>query len=152
MRKTAYTSENSDRLVDWKAYYLKCENAKSNLVFYAGDLQFLQKLLDTHFEEMVKNGNLDEMRESLIRFQDLCYNYGRLKKRVKDQQGNLISIIEGSLKINSDILINEQTEIENKMALLTTDFKLVEKEILSIADHLLGHKKKDEIPTLDNPI
>ncbi len=146
MRKAAYTSEISNSSVDWKNHYLKCENAKSDLMFYAGDLQFLQNLLDTHFEEMVKNGNLDEMRESLIRFQDLCYNYGRLKKRIKDQLRNLISIINGSIKSNLDVLINEQTEIEKKTALLTTNFKLVEKEILSIADHSLGVKKEDEIP------
>lgn len=142
MRKAAYTSENSERLVNWKTYYLKCENVKSDLVFYAGDLQFLQKLLDRHFEEMVKNGNLDEMRESLIRFQDLCYNYGRLKKRVEDQLGNLINMTKGTLKINPDILINEQIEIENKMAQLTRDFRIVEKEMLSIADHLLEIKKE----------
>jgi hypothetical protein len=142
MRKAVYTSEKSGRLINWKAYYLECENAKSNLVFYAGDLQFLRNLLDTHFEEMAKNGNLDEMRESLIRFQDLCYNYDHLKKRVKDQQSNLIN---GSLKINPDMLILEQTEIENKMVQLTKDFRIVEKEMLSIADHLLGIKNEGEI-------
>lgn len=145
MRKAVYTSENSERLVNWKTYYLKCENVKSDLAFYAGDLKFLQKLLDTHFEEMVKNRNLDEMRESLIRFQDLCYNYGCLKKRVKDQLGNLISMTKNTLKINPDILINEQIEIEKKMAQLTRDFRIVEKEMLSIADHLLEIKKEGGI-------
>jgi hypothetical protein len=112
------------------------------LVFYAEDLQFLQNPLDTNFEEMMKNGNLDEMRESLIRFQDLCYDYSHLKKRVEDQQGNLMALIKDSLKINPDILIHEQIEIERKMVQLTTDLKLVEKEILSFADQLLGIKKE----------
>ena len=144
MEKSAFTSDVLNKPKVWHTYYTKCEKVKSDLALYSKDLLFLQQLLDRYFDEMVKNEHLDEMRESLIRFQDLCYDYDRLKKRVKDQQCHLLDIIKGTSSYNHDTILKEQSSIENGNVLLEKDFKSVKKEILIIAEYILQQKRDNE--------
>lgn len=150
MNNTTSTSDILKNPNDWQAFYLKCENVKSELMFYTKDLRFLQKLLDRYFDEMVKNENLDEMRESLMRFQDLCYNCDRLKKRVKDQQSQLLDIIKGISSYDHDNILKEQLGIIHLKSVLMKDFKMVKKEMFTIADHVLQVKKGNESFTYHN--
>jgi len=144
MGKAALTSNVLNKPTAWHTYYTKCEKIKSDLAFYSKDLHFLQQLLDRYFDEMVKNEHLDEMRESIIRFQDLCYNCDRLKKRVKDQQSHLLDIMKGASSYNDDTILKEQSSIENGNLLLAKGFKSVKKELLIMAEHVLQKKKENE--------
>lgn len=144
MEKTILTSDILNRPTDWQTYYSQCEKIKSNLVIYSKDLRFLQQLLDRYFDEMVKNENLDEMRESLMRFQDLCYNCDRLKKTVKDQQSHLLDAIKGASAYDPETLIKEQSGIENRNSTLMKEFNMVKKEMFTIADHVIKTHKDNE--------
>ena len=144
MGKAAFTSNVWKKPTEWHTYYTNCEKVKSDLALYSKDLRFLQQLLDRYFDEMVKNEHLDEIRESIIRFQDLCYDCGRLKKRVKDQQSHLLDIIKGASSYNNDTILKEQSSIENINVLLVKDFKMVKKEMLIIAEHVLQEKEGNE--------
>ena len=144
MKKVLYTSDILNKPTDWQNHYLKCEKVKSDLVFYSKDLHFLQQLLDKYFDEMVKNEHLDEIRESLIRFQDLCYDCDCLKKRVKDQQSHLIDIIKGASSHDHNAILMEQSGIENRNALLLKELKIVKKEMFAIAEDSLQDKKDNE--------
>ncbi|NNK18578.1 MAG: hypothetical protein HKP49_05445 [Maribacter sp.] len=147
MEKTVYPSGILGKPTNWQNHYLKCEEIKSELVLYTKDLRFLQQLLDRYFNEMVKNEPLDEIRESLMRFQDICYNCDRLMKRVKDQQSNLINLMKSTSDQGHDTLLKEQMNIENRSTLLNKNFKIVKKEMFTIADHVLETKKVNENPT-----
>jgi len=144
MEKTAHVSDILNKPTDWKNHYLKCEKIKSDLACYSKDLRFLQQLLDRYFDELVKNENLDEMRESIIEFQDLCYNFDGLKKRVKDQQSHLIDIIKTASSHDHDAILKEQSSIEKCNAQFVKDFKMVKKEMLIIAEHVLQEKRNSE--------
>jgi hypothetical protein len=144
MKNVLQTSDIFNNPSDWQNHYTKCEKVKSDLVLYSKDLLFLQQLLDTYFDEMVKNEHLDEIRESLIRFQDLCYDCDRLKKRVKDQQSHLIEIIKGASPHDHNAILIEQSGIENRNARIVKELKMVKKEILLISENVLQEKKDDE--------
>lgn len=141
MENVLYTSDILNKPADWQNHYLNCENIKSELAFYSKDLRFLQQLLDRYFDEIVKNEHLDEIRESIMRFQDLCYNCDSLKKRVKDQQSHLIDIIKAAASHDYNAILKEQSSIENGNVLLVKDFKMVKKEVLIIAEHVLQEKE-----------
>ncbi|EAR01747.1 hypothetical protein [Maribacter sp. HTCC2170] len=144
MKNIASNPDIVKKPIDLQLNYSKCEDLKTELMFYSKDLRFLQQLLDRYFDEMVQNENLDEMRESLMRFQDLCYNCDRLKKRVKDQQKRLIDLMKGEKSLSHEALLLEQSSIEKSKTSLMGDFKMVKKEILTIADHVLQVKKDNE--------
>jgi len=150
MEKTVHPAGILGKPTNWQNHYLKCEEIKSELVFYTKDLRFLQQLLDRYFNEMVKNEPLDEIRESLMRFQDICYNCDRLMKRVKDQQSNLINLMKSTSDQAHDTLLKEQIKIENRSTLLNKNFKIVKKEMFTIADHVLETNKVNENPTYKN--
>lgn len=144
MKNVLYTSDNLNKPTDLQNHYLKCEKVKSDLVFYSKDLHFLQQLLNKYFDEMVKNEHLDEIRESLIRFQDLCYDCDCLKKRVKDQQSHLIDVIKAASSHDHNAILIEQSGIENRNALLMKELKMVKKEMFAIAEDSLQDKKDNE--------
>ena len=144
MKNVSYTSDILNKTTDWQNHYLKCEKIKSDLAFYSKDLLFLQQLVDQYFDEMVKNEHLDEIRESLIRFQDLCYDCDRLKKRVKDQQSHLIDIIKGASSHDYKTILKEQSSIENGNVVLMKELKMVKKEMFLISEHVLQEKKDNE--------
>ncbi len=144
MKNVSYTSDILNKTPDWKNHYLKCEKIKSDLALYSKDLRFLQQLVDRYFDEMVKNEHLDEIRESLIRFQDLCYDWDRLKKRVKDQQSHLIDIIKGASSYDHNTILKEQSSIESGNVVLMKELKMVKKEMFLIAENVLQEKKDNE--------
>jgi hypothetical protein len=144
MKNVSYTSDILNKTTDWQNHYLKCEKIKSDLAFYSKDLLFLQQLVDQYFDEMVKNEHLDEIRESLIRFQDLCYDCDCLKKRVKDQQSHLIDIIKGASSHDYNTILKEQSSIENGNVVLMKELKMVKKEMFLISEHVLQEKKDNE--------
>ncbi|MBD1261041.1 hypothetical protein HZY62_10615 [Maribacter polysiphoniae] len=121
----------------WNTYLKECEQLKSKLEVQTKDIRFLQQLLDRYFDEIVQNENLDEVRESLMRFQDLCYTCGRLKKRLKDHQNRLGGIIKGASDYDPRAIYKEQSWIKKNITSLITDFVAVEKEILIIADGVI---------------
>lgn len=121
----------------WNTYLIECEQLKSELQAQTKDIRFLQRLLDRYFDEIVHNGNLDEVRESLMRFQDICYTSGHLKKRLKDHQKRLGGIIKGASDYDPRAIYKEQSWIKRNIASLITDFVAVEKEILIIADGVI---------------
>jgi len=130
--------------IDWQDYYSKCADIKSDLAFYTDDIRFLQQLLDKYFQEMAKTENLDEIREILMRFQDLCFIHGQLKKRLKDQQHNLVGIIKGAPEVSPDKLISEQSIIKKQFVLFEVGFKTVKKEMLTMADDVLEVRKEND--------
>ncbi len=144
MEKTAFTSDIYNSPSNWQTYYTQCEKVKSDLVIYSKDLRFLQQLLDRYFDELVKNENLDEMRESLMRFQDLCYDCDRLKKRVKDQQRHLLDTIKGTSAYDPNTILQEQSGIENRKSTLMKEFKTVKKEMFALADQVIQANKDNE--------
>ena len=144
MKIEEQTSDILDKPIEWQTYYLKCEKIKSDLADCSKDLRFLQQLLDRYFNEMVKFENLDEMRESLMRFQDLCYNCDRLKKRVKDQQSRILDIIKRTTKNDPSVSLKEQSAIEKLKSIFMKDFKMVKKEMLAIAEHAVQGTKENE--------
>lgn len=141
MKKVTSTSDILNLKETWQKFNQECDKLRSELACYNKDLRFLQQLLDRYFDEIVQNENLDEIRESLIRFQDLCYNCGRLKKRVKDQQNKLIEMINGSPGHDPSTIKKEQSWIEKRKASLMKDFKVVKNEILIIADNVIQINK-----------
>lgn len=120
-----------------QAYMKECEKFKSDIAVKMKDIRFLQQLLDRYFDNIVQQGNLDEIRESLMRFQDLCYDCSRLKKRIKDHQRLLVDILKGNENLNINTLTNEQNWIMKEKDTLTHDLIAVEREILVIADNVI---------------
>lgn len=144
MKQVASHSGIMNTSIDWQAYYKECEIVKSELMIYSKDLRFLQQLLDRYFDKMIEIENLDEMRESLMLFQDVCYNCGRLKKKVKDQQKSLIEVIKGSNVYDQNTILDNQRAIKTSKLALMDDFKMVKKEMYLIANHIIKVKKDNE--------
>ena len=141
MEKVKSNPDKLNPIGTYQKYIQECENLKSELALNNKELSFLQQLLGRYFDEIVHTENLNGVRESLMRFQDLCYNCGRLKKRVEDQHQTLVDIINGALDYDPISVQKEQTWIEKCKSSLIKDCKTVKKEILNIANEVIQLNK-----------
>ncbi|MGB5666686.1 MAG: hypothetical protein WBM53_07550 [Maribacter sp.] len=126
--------------VNLKEHYSRCKDIETNLLFYKDDLQSLKNILDTNFDDLVKNENLDELRESLMALQDLSYDNTRLLKQVKILKTKLLDTINGSSNNNVSELLNETSKLEKKRKKFISNYKIIKKELFGIVDDVLQIK------------
>jgi len=144
MGNTLFSTNVEGKAVNLKAKYSTCNAIEEDLLFYKHDIQSLQSLLDTNFDDMVKIENLDEMRESLMGLQDLQYDNNLILKQVRIQQNKLRDAIEDKSTNNKLVeLINEQSKLEKKKKKLSSNHKMVKKELISLVYDGLQIKNKN---------
>jgi len=130
--------------VNLKEHYSRCKDIEANLLYYKDDLQSLKNILDTNFDDLVKNENLDELRESTMALQDLSYDNNRLLKQVKILKTKLLEAIKGLSKNNVFELLNEKSKLEKKSKKFSANYKIIKKELFSLVDDVLQFKNRIE--------
>ena len=113
----------------------------SEVKFYSEDLKFVQHITDCNLMEMVAHENLDEVREGIMRLQDITSECQAMEKALADFQGELAQSTSG--KFTAD-LAKEHTAIHQRIARLRANFYTVKNEIFGIAEHVLAIRKKDK--------
>lgn len=117
----------------------------SDLSFYADDLKFLNHLQERYFEEMVAHENLDEIREEVIRFENLRYSCKKLIGAIKLHQRQLSSYIQAEENETKQRFEHEHQKLDVKIKTFVLTFKKTKKEIFSIADTVLERRKENKM-------
>ncbi|WP_422079522.1 hypothetical protein [Ulvibacterium sp.] len=127
--------------MDWQKLYWETDDWVSYLSFYKDELQFLQKLLDRFFEDMVQYQNLDEIREEVMRFQDLKYNCSKLLANTREHRYQLALAMD-----KEDYEQGMTQQIHLRLQKSFQDFTLVftatKKEIQDITKELMESLKQ----------
>ncbi len=127
--------------MDWQKLYWEADNWVSHLAFYKDELQFLQKLLDRYFEDMVQHQNLDEIREEVMRFQDLKYTCNKLLANTREHRYQLALAIDQK-DIEHSMAQQTHLGLQEKLQGFTLDITATKKEIQSITEELLESSKQ----------
>lgn len=130
--------------VNLKKHYSRCKDIEANLLYYKDDLQLLKNILDTNFDDLVKNEYPDEIRESIMALQDLSFDNTRLLKQVKILKTKLLEAINGSSNTNVFELLNEKSKLEKKSKKFSANYKIIKKELFSLVDDVLQIKNRME--------
>lgn len=118
---------------------------KSDLQFYKDDLIFIQHIMDHYLSVILLNENLDEIRESTMRLEDLKYRCNGLLKSIASFRRKIgDSFQEG---VNNALLTGHST-MKVRIKDFKSDFKALKVEIFSIADRAIEIGKKEK-RTLD---
>jgi len=134
--------EKSDTKMDKiEKVYEKTTKWISDCEFYKDDLRFIQHILDRYQMEMTAHENLDEIRESTIRLQEVKYSCSSLSLRIEAYRKKFVKLIPW--EITSD-LKKEYVGLYDKIQTFELEFKAIKKEIFSIADHILEIEKKEK--------
>lgn len=124
--------------------YFKTEEYISELKFYRDDLTFLQHLLDKYFAQMIKIENLDEMRETMMRLQDIKYNGKILLENSEHHLLKITKLIDNSSKTGDKEIYPEHDVLEESVQSFKKKFRNTKTELFSIADHVLELQKKEK--------
>lgn len=127
---------------DFQALYLEVENWISKLLFYTDELKFLQNLLDRYFTELLEHENLDEMRESMMRLQDLKYRCDTLVNRTKKYRNKLTKAEENKELVATENRLPKHQELQDDIANFSKGLNSVKKEIFFLTELVLETKKK----------
>lgn len=127
--------------MDWQKLYWEADNWVNHLTFYEDELQFLQKLLDRCFEDLVQYQNLDEVREEVMRFQDLKYSCSKLLANSREHRYQLALAIDEK---DAEHGMTQQTHLglQEKLQDFTLAFTTTKKEIQGITKELVESLKQ----------
>lgn len=127
--------------MDWQKLYWEADNWVSHLAFYKDELQFLQKHLDRYFEDMVQYQNLDEIREEVMRFQDLKYTCNKLLTNTREHRYQLALAIDEK---DTEHNLSQQTHLglQEKLQDFTLGFTTTKREIRYITKELMESLKQ----------
>lgn len=127
--------------MNWQKLYWETDNWVTHLSFYEDELRFLEKLLDRYFEEMVQYQNLDEIREEVMRFQDLKYTCTKLMANTREHRNQLALVMDKNDDGHGSI---QQTHFRlgKNLQDFTMGFITTKKEIQYITRELLMESPK----------
>ncbi len=141
-------NETENSKSDWQELYLQTEKWISDLSFYTDELRFFNTLHERYFSEMVKNENLDEIREEIMRFQDTRYACEKLLNETKVHLHQLVQVIEnsGANGNAAGIVQQKHQELRQEMTFFELNFKANKKEIFVITQNVLENQKGEKVP------
>ena len=122
-------------------YYRTTENWISDLLFYRDELKFLQHVVDRYYNIMVKLENLDEMREGVIRLNDLKYRCASLLRAIRKLQKRLSERVKTNNYKDPRTIIASHERTSKKFQTFLRDVRASKREIFSIADEVLEMQK-----------
>lgn len=113
----------------------------SALSLYKDEMQFLRRLIDRYYLEVVKIENLDEIREEVMQLQDLGHANETLLKEMVQHRDRLAGFIERpNLALVSDMARTHKS-LQKKMATFKLRFNSAKQEIFGIAHSVLEKMK-----------
>ena len=136
------TKTSVSTTTDFQTLYLEVEKWISKLLFYTDELKFLQNLLDRYFTEILEHENLDEMRESMMRLQDLKYRCDKLVIRTKRYRNNLTEAVDNKDLMAAENRLPKHRELHDDIANFSKGLNSFKKEIFFITELVLETKKK----------
>jgi hypothetical protein len=113
----------------------------SELSLYKDEMQFLKRLIDRYYLEVVKLENLDEIREEVMQLQDLGHANKSLLKEVRQYRDRLTRFMD---RPKDSVLPELQTthkNLQKKMAAFKLRFHSVKQEVFGIANSVLEKMK-----------
>ncbi len=113
----------------------------SELSLYKDEMQFLKRLIDRYYLEVVKLENLDEIREEVMQLQDLGHANKSLLKEVSQYRDRLTLFIDRPKDSVSPELESTHRLLQKKMATFKLRFHSVKQEIFGIANSVLEKMK-----------
>lgn len=122
--------------------YSETEKWISDLGFYADELQFFKKLHNLYFSEMVENENLDEIREEVIRFQEVRFAHEKLVNKTKAHLHQLVLAINAN-DPNSHAIQQKHKTLQQDIEVFVLNFKANKKELFSITQNVLENQKEE---------
>lgn len=127
---------------DFQALYLDVEKWISKLLLHTDELKFLQNLIDRYFTELLEHENLDEMRESIIRLQDMKYRCDKLVVRTEKHRGNISRALENKGLVAAKNILPEHVKLQGDIAIFSKGLNSVKKEVFFITELVLETKNK----------
>jgi hypothetical protein len=113
----------------------------SELSLYKDEMQFLKRLIDRYYLEVVKIENLDEIREEVMQLQDLEHAGKVLLKEVRQYRDRLTRFMDRPKDAEVPELDSAHKTLQKKMATFKLRFNSVKQEIFSIANIVLEKMK-----------
>jgi|GEM_PF-6173107 len=105
------------------------------MVSYKEQVEELQKFLDSHFDAMIQHGNLDEIREEVMRFEDLKYKGEILLVQVRSHRYRLALAMEKELR-DCVHTAQEHSTIHEKLQRFAQGLSMAQKEFEQITTSL----------------
>jgi len=125
----------------WQDLYKLTERWQKNLEFQLYEIEFLERLIDTHFAKLLLLENLDEIRELQ---RDLYHTKNQseaLVQRIQRHLNHITDIIDEPFKYDSSIFRDEHEQLEDDVTEFITEQKVIKLTVFKMTKGVLENEK-----------
>ncbi len=125
----------------WQDLYKLTERWQNNLEFQLYEIEFLERLIDTHFAKLLLLENLDEIRELQ---RDLYHSKNQseaLAQRIQRHLSHITDIIDEPFKYDGSIFRDEHEQLEDDVTEFITEQKVIKLTVFKMTKGVLENEK-----------
>ncbi len=133
--------DTSSKILAW---YAASKEWISTIEFYLDSFFTMKNIIDRYLDKILKNENLDEIRECVMRLQDIRYSCSEALEKVKLHKGVLVEFQDKKLQPIAS-LEKEHLRLKKIMGTCHKNFKEIKNEVFSITEHTLQISKEENL-------
>jgi hypothetical protein len=146
------TSTNIDTLIttdpaeaEWKRLFIITEHWRSDLKFFADELQFLRTLLDKYFLKLIKTENIESTQATVTKLTKLENRRHVFEQKLDRHFSHMTNLIENPFPHDAQMYRDEHAKLEFGMAEFVKDFRELKKEIFQLAKEVMDAEKTNHL-------
>lgn len=125
----------------WQDLYILTEGWQSNLEFQLYEIEFLERLIETYFVNLLLQENLDELRELQIDLYKAKNQSKKISKRIKTHLSHIADILDEPFKFDGSIFRDEHQQLEDDVAEFILNQKVVRLTVFTMTKDVLENEK-----------
>lgn len=126
---------------EWDKLYVLTEHWKSDMMFYADDLRFLNHLIEKYFLWISNKENIDVIQEIEVNLLKIDKQCALLLENVNKHLHHLKELINDPFVYVSDKFRDEHELLEDDLAQFVKEFRNNRKEIFKITKYIVKQEK-----------
>lgn len=122
---------------DWEEIYILTRHWKDDLEFYQNDLKFLQGLIK-RYAIWIKSGENSRAANALLSdLQKLTNDSKLILQKIQDHLENLSSLIQGSNSLSTEVILEDQENLENKITDFIKGFRKNRQQVYLVSEKIM---------------
>jgi len=140
-RKITKKMKNDPVMDSWQSMFVIAEHWQSDLIFFADEVSFFEKLLDKYFIWLLDDNNRDSTRQLISRLTAFEKERASLSREVNLHLSRLANLIENPFAHDGQDSNDKHASLENALAEFFKKFKELKKELFEFTERIVDAEK-----------
>lgn len=130
---------------EWKRLFVITEHWRSDMQFFAHELQFLRSLMDRHFAKLIKEEHIDSTKATVSKLGKLENRRSNCEQKIDRHYHHMTNLIEDPFPHDAQSYRDEHGRLEAAMADFVKDFRAIKMQVFHLAKQVMDEEKTSHL-------